>query len=481
MDKKTSDRFKNFDSFIRSDIEEKVGNLELKLKNNLNTINSLNFLNDQKFKSLLDDIKTIDKDKYKKLISYIASLRLKKIVFCNKLKRNDFIFVEIVTHTSNLDVLESQKVEISKYIDELLEIQKNNDLSPLRKEQNEIADKLTLKKLTSAIDLEIDRLIKMDKLKKCVSAANTRTITQLGNTIANDIITPKLRDAFLKEIIDFIGNRFRVEFEHVGGKYGSPQYKINLIANPKLDVSLILSEGEQTCVAIAAFLAELSTSSHSSPLVFDDPITSLDHKWRDKVAKRLVLEAKNRQVIIFTHDLVFFNDIKEYCEEESVDFSAKQVQRYGEVSGRVDISHPWDGMKVKERIDALEKMARELQKERNNYSEEDYKMRARDFYSKLRASWERGLEQVGLCNVVIRHRDYINSKNLEKISILNLDDCKSWNKNFKKCCNFTNAHDGGSARNQSLPEPQELSQDVSELLSWVNDIRERQNPKQQSS
>ena len=91
------------------------------------------------------------------------------------------------------------------------------------------------------------------------------------------------------------------------------------------------------------------------------------------------------------------------------------------------------------------------------------------------------MEQVGLCNVVIRHRDYINSKNLEKISILTLDDCKSWNKNFKKCCNFTNAHDGASARNQSLPEPQELLQDVSELSKWVNDIRERQNPKQQLS
>ena len=44
---------------------------------------------------------------------------------------------------------------------------------------------------------------------------------------------------------------------------------------------------------------------HRSAIVFDDPVLSLDHRWRKRVAKRLVEETKNRQVIVLTHDLVF--------------------------------------------------------------------------------------------------------------------------------------------------------------------------------
>jgi wobble nucleotide-excising tRNase len=33
--------------------------------------------------------------------------------------------------------------------------------------------------------------------------------------------------------------------------------------------------------------------------VYDDPVSSLDYKWREGVARRLVQEAKTRQVIVF--------------------------------------------------------------------------------------------------------------------------------------------------------------------------------------
>ena len=96
---------------------------------------------------------------------------------------------------------------------------------------------------------------------------------------------------------------FRVEVVRSGGQFGSPQYQVRLFANPKAKVHIVLSEGEQTCVALAAFLTELTTASHKSALVFDDPVTSLDHRWRRKVAERLIAEASDRQIVVFTHDL----------------------------------------------------------------------------------------------------------------------------------------------------------------------------------
>src|SRR5437016_13105984 len=94
-----------------------------------------------------------------------------------------------------------------------------------------------------------------------------------------------------------------------GGPYGSPQYQVRLFAKPDAKVQDILSEGEKTCVGLAAFLTELATAGHQSALVFDDPVTSLDHRWRPQVAQRLVEEAAHRQIIVFTHDLIFVNDL----------------------------------------------------------------------------------------------------------------------------------------------------------------------------
>ncbi len=82
----------------------------------------------------------------------------------------------------------------------------------------------------------------------------------------------------------------RVEVVRSGGQFCSPQYQVRFFANPKAKVHAVLSEGEQTCVALVALLTELATTSNGSALLFDDPVSSLDHRWRKMVAKRLVAE-----------------------------------------------------------------------------------------------------------------------------------------------------------------------------------------------
>ncbi|MEW5995511.1 MAG: AAA family ATPase [Candidatus Zixiibacteriota bacterium] len=71
----------------------------------------------------------------------------------------------------------------------------------------------------------------------------------------------------------------------------------------------VLSEGERRALSLAAFLAEQSIGGGSGCLVFDDPVSSLDHWWAKVIADRLVEEARSRQVIVFTHDLVFYDKL----------------------------------------------------------------------------------------------------------------------------------------------------------------------------
>ena len=49
----------------------------------------------------------------------------------------------------------------------------------------------------------------------------------------------------------------------------------------------VLSEGEQKALALADFLAEVTSVPASSPVVFDDPITSMDYRRIHEVCDRI--------------------------------------------------------------------------------------------------------------------------------------------------------------------------------------------------
>ena len=68
-----------------------------------------------------------------------------------------------------------------------------------------------------------------------------------------------------------------------------------------------MSEGEQKAIALAEFLTELQLDNILSPVIFDDPVNSLDHNIIDEFARRLITLSTQRQVIVFTHSILLYN------------------------------------------------------------------------------------------------------------------------------------------------------------------------------
>lgn len=58
----------------------------------------------------------------------------------------------------------------------------------------------------------------------------------------------------------------------------------------------------------------MRSDKRKSAVVFDDPVSSLSHQWSTRVANRLVKESLNRQVVILTHDIVFYKLLLESVE-----------------------------------------------------------------------------------------------------------------------------------------------------------------------
>jgi hypothetical protein len=80
----------------------------------------------------------------------------------------------------------------------------------------------------------------------------------------------------------------------------------------------------------------------------------------------------------------------------------------------------------------------------------------------------------------MRHRDYIRSRDLLRVSAITEQDCNSWTDNFEKCCDLIAGHDGSRGRNRAMPELGELLRDVQALDGWVRSLRDRQKTRVQT-
>jgi energy-coupling factor transporter ATP-binding protein EcfA2 len=465
------ERMTRFEEFIQNDIEHQAQNSERTYSNLFQELNGVK-ITLLPIRTHLQEVAIQNPHLYKQTLRFIASARLRRLKLL-KFTDDDIKMLPKVSN-SPIELLDDLEKSIRVYASELEKSTNQDELSKLQNEFDELNDRLILSDYLKNVEDEITRLKNINGLVKCVTETTTNAITKMGNDIADTVITPKLRDRFQEEIVKLAADKVRVEIVRSGGKYGSPQYQIRLFAKPDAKVSLILSEGEQTCVALASFLTELATSNHESALIFDDPVSSLDHKWRKKVAERLVEEASKRQIIIFTHDLVFLNDVIDFASSKQQKLKSLTVSRGAKGTGILAEGLPWQVKSVEDRIDKLEKDLKSAKKLYDDNEDQSYYGEATSIYNNLRATWERALEDIALSRVVQRHRDYINAKDLKKVSVLDSADCNSFAAGFKKCCEIVDAHDPSRGRNSSPPDPNEITIDIGNLKSWVSNLRNKQ-------
>jgi hypothetical protein len=154
-------------------------------------------------------------------------------------------------------------------------------------ERDELADRKWLGTVKADVLAEIGRRKQITALQTAIKDTATNRITTKSTEVAEILVTNALRAQFAKEVARIGVAALAIELKQEKSAYGIPRFKVALTRKPHANVGEVLSEGEHRCVALAAFLAELATIDTKSAIVFDDPVSSLDHMHRDAVANRL--------------------------------------------------------------------------------------------------------------------------------------------------------------------------------------------------
>lgn len=279
-----------------------------------------------------------------------------------------------------------------------------------------------------AIGAQHDRVIRaarFDAAKvKCGTTSASRKNSELSQGYVEKVCTQFEAEA------DALGlKRVPVELVFDRSSKGVSYVKVRLKGAEKTSVSSVLSEGEQRVTAIAGFFADLAESGDQSALVFDDPVSSLDQEYRVKVAQRLLVEAEQRQVLVFTHDFSF---VQYLYEEESIrnkkrfaagvevapDIEYRHIARTPAGAGSVTDAEVWRHVSTKERIGRLKSRHQAAAVLYRNKELIAYEKEARDIIGALRETWEVFVEQELLNGVVKRHERSVQTQRLVKLTDL---------------------------------------------------------------
>lgn len=319
------------------------------------------------------------------------------------------------------------------------------------------------------IDL-IARMKTKALLTKCKDELRTKSISDKAKELASNAVTAPLRAA-LKEEFESLGVSMMLPRLDERVEKGKMRHKLALDLEIAVEIREILSEGEQRAIAIGSFLAELRTGNHDGAIVFDDPVSSLDHFRRQNVARRLAGLAKARQVIVFTHDSSFLGELCDLIESNKIDNTIHHLEWEGPHSGKVVQGLPWLHQSFKERIDKLQQAQSKLSKGWPAYPNDADSAAMRTHYSLLRATVERVIQDVIFNGVVVRYRDWIKVGNLGEVVGFSTSECESIEVLHKRCCGVVDAHDPASGKNAPVPTAGDLGQDIASLVTAVAAIK----------
>ncbi len=273
---------------------------------------------------------------------------------------------------------------------------------------------------------EYKKHILLDKLTKAKPKLSTRNITQKGKELSQGLITDAYIARFNDELQALGINTVSVRCKTKGtvGK----TYKGLVLYSGEKEYSKpgeVLSEGEARIVSLAAFLADTRGSDALSPLIFDDPISSLDDRYEKRVVSRLIDLAATRQIIVFTHRLTFYRELQNQADSKEIQYQRVEIYRTMQESGRTKDLSILTG-NVKGRLNRIKE--EKLQQIKRLYQEngccEEYLEKMTSLCTTIRVTVEDLVSDTLLGDIINRYRPDIQTKGkLNRLADITTEEC----------------------------------------------------------
>src|ERR1017187_2966504 len=286
-----------------------------------------------------------------------------------------------------------------------------------------------------------------------------RQVTELSKTANDRLINQNFEQLFIEECEALRAPSLQLEFV---GREGSAQRR--KVLTGKHRPSKVLSEGEQKVLALADFLAESRLTGITAPIIFDDPVNSLDHRRIKEVADRITLLAQTEQVIVFTHDILFATSLLARFEKSKLCTYYQVTDEDGVGAVNRATGPRWDTLSnLKKRVNET------IQAARSEHGEARAAL-IRTGYDWIRCWCEVFVESELLQEVTMRYQPNVKMTALARIKPGALPDAiKTVTTIFEDACRYIDAHSQPLATQGTSPTLAGLEKDWAVLLQCQKD------------
>ena len=368
-----------------------------------------------------------------------------------------------------LQIIADKAVSLKAQIAALETITTSSDKNSLMSRIKELeAHKWCSEQITS-IQNEFERLKIIAELHSWKRETNTAGISRKSGEISQSLITDEYTKRFNDELDALGANHLKVELLRTRTLEGLPLHRIALKGSSHgHKPGDILSEGENRVVALAAFLADTTGRTNMPPFIFDDPASSLDHRYEEHIATRLNKLSSTRQVIIFTHRLSLVSFVDGLAQNVEPIYLSREPWGAGQ-PGTIPIfvKRP-DRALNSLKNDRLAKAKRTL----NEMGTNAYASEAKSICSDLRILLERIIELELLADVIQRHRRAINTQGkIHKLAKINVQDCQFIDSQMVWLSRYE--HSQSNETPLEVPLPDKIEEVIISISTWLELFKQR--------
>lgn len=341
-------------------------------------------------------------------------------------------------------------------------------------QERQLCDQIAMHDGWQLIEDERTRLQAKEKLEKKLSETNTASITKKVGELTRAYVTQEADEFFTREAqnLGLEHVRFRATSARQGSQFHRTEFRDARSGTKLTDV---LSEGEQTSLGFVGFLTEAHFDASKSALIFDDPVSSLDHMKRESVARRIVELAKERQVVVFTHDVAFTMLLRKAADEIAVPYATRGIEKRRKAEpGYTTEHHPWIAKDAAQRVDKLKQEVAALRRQEKGMPGEDYQRETEKIAGDMSQTWERIISQVIAEPLVDFVSLEVRVGKLRIIGRVTEQDVKTYDDSYGRISAWASRHDPNPALNYVPPTVEELKSEIDVIEDWLNRVKKYQ-------
>jgi energy-coupling factor transporter ATP-binding protein EcfA2 len=470
LDDNAKVRFLSFEKFVKGELESLANKAEADVAELLEKLPGISTADD--FTTRLATLGLDDEALTRKLYQFRDGAQATHDALLTAKSQEE---VPSVPSTGLIDGLSPLIASLETKAKSFDEDAKKTDKADLQKKARELEARKWLSEQKASLEAEITRLKKVSALDAARKLTDTTALSKKKSDLAQVLVSEAFIRRFESELKVLGAARIQVELVQTRTDKGHVFHRIRL-KNAKIVVPTadVLSEGERRAVSLAAFLADVEGNESNAPIVFDDPISSLDQDFEETVVARLIALAKKRQVIVFTHRLSTLTLLEEAAEPAGVATRVVALSREPWGAGEPGET-PFSTRKPDKVINGLKDRLTRARKILTDNGKAEYDLYAKGICTDVRILIERLVEDTLLNNVVRRFRRAVHTQNkIGGLAKIKPEDCQLIDEFMTKYSRYE--HSQPSEAPVPLPEPDEIATDLTRLQQWLKAFSERETP-----